>query len=76
MPQPYFLTAWEREDHERQKCGQRPLGPLGGQDHRMGWNEAIEAAAKTCENMGHSNGRIRASHAHVAAAIRALAQPS
>lgn len=31
-----------------------------------------EEAAKLCEDHGHSNGRIRASHKHLAAAIRAL----
>lgn len=37
---------------------------------------AYERAAKLCEDHGHSNGRIRGSHKHLAAAIRALAAPS
>lgn len=31
-PEPRFLTAWERKDHEREKAGLRPLGPMG---HRI-----------------------------------------
>ena len=27
--EPQFLTAWEREDYEREKRGQPPLGPTG-----------------------------------------------
>jgi hypothetical protein len=29
MSGPYFLTAWEREDYERQQRGEKPLGPFG-----------------------------------------------
>lgn len=25
--QPFFLTQWEREDYEREKRGEKPLGP-------------------------------------------------
>lgn len=35
-------------------------------------NAALDEAAKLCEDHGHSNGRIRASHKHLAAAIREL----
>lgn len=34
--------------------------------------QALEDAAQLCEDHGHSNGRIRGSHKHLAAAIRAL----
>lgn len=27
MAQPYFLTAWEREDYEREQRGEKPQGP-------------------------------------------------
>lgn len=27
---PRFLTAWEREDYERERRGEKPLGPPGG----------------------------------------------
>lgn len=37
-----------------------------------GRREGIEDAAKKVEDHGHSNGRIRASHKHLAKAIRAL----
>lgn len=29
MPQPLFLTVWEREDYERRKRGEPELGPFG-----------------------------------------------
>lgn len=41
-----------------------------------GWDEAIEAAAMKAENFGRTGGRVRPSHKHVAAAIRALPRPA
>lgn len=33
--EPRFLTAWEREDYERQKRGEPPLGPEGGMTNQQ-----------------------------------------
>jgi hypothetical protein len=49
---PYFLTAWEREDHERQKRGLKPLGPPGtSQDPRYGLGSGHNASglSNACE---------------------------
>jgi hypothetical protein len=39
--------------------------------YERGRREENEACAKVCEDHGHSNGHIRGSHKHLAAAIRA-----
>jgi hypothetical protein len=39
-----------------------------------GYCAGVEDAAKRVEDYGHSNGRIRASHKHMARAVRALLQ--
>jgi hypothetical protein len=39
--------------------------------YERGRKAGLEEAAKLCEDHGHSNGHIRGSHKHLAAAIRA-----
>jgi len=48
MPEPRFLTQWEREDYEREKRGEAPLGPFGrkGANAPEPTQEQIEAAAR------------------------------
>jgi len=69
--QTFLPSAWEMvclAEHRRQVAVIAATLRAYAEEARR---EEREACAKLVEDHGHSNGRIRASHKHLAAAIRA-----
>ena len=56
--------------NERQWCGTLTAPEFITAALRQAYTDGMDEAARIAESMGHSNGRIRASHKHVAQAIR------